>query len=216
MSHDYLLSFSTLAAPFQKRPCGEFILLRQPACPSQAAALPISHLFWQLQGLHSIPPNALIHTHRHPHGPVFNQPSISAKQTCIWTHTHTHTLASSKLNHLLLLTYPSFHPSIHLSSHPSCSVCWCDNSWLINLWFPSSPVPKRTHAHTHWRMHAKSLLTIGTHLSWLHRIDSLICFILLRQGRGGDGEMEGGDKGHGERKTEEKGLIKSLSADAPR
>lgn len=39
------------------------------------------------------------------------------------THTHTYTVTSSKLNHLLLLTYPSFHPSIHLSSHPSCSVC---------------------------------------------------------------------------------------------
>lgn len=139
---------SNLTAPFQKYPGADSSSSSSQHIPRSLQPFPssISHLFWQLQGLHSTPLPALIHTHRHPHGPVFNQPSISAQQTCICTHTHTHIryTESSSLR-------PSIHPSIHHSSiypspPPSCGVCWCDNSWLIHLWFPSSPVPN-THTH---------------------------------------------------------------------
>lgn len=140
---------SNLTAPFQKYPGADSSSSSSQHIPRSLQPFPssISHLFWQRQGLHSTPLPALIHTHRHPHGPVFNQPSISAQQTCICTHTHTHTFGT-----LNLLPYapPSIHPSI---IHPSIlpplpPAVFADAitaDWFI-CDFPAAP--SQTHTHT--------------------------------------------------------------------
>lgn len=145
--------------------------------------------------LTQLPPPARAHTHTRRSF----QPAI---YLCA-THTHTVSTQSSPLP-----IKPSIHHSrMHPSIPPSCSVCWCDNSWLIHLWFPSSSVP---NTHTHTQTQACTRTNTHEPLGLIcHDYIELIpwfapfCCNLWGEERKRKKEKEVG----------EKGLIKSFSAD---
>lgn len=152
-------------------------------------------------------PHSLAHTG--PHLGLHSISRLSLHSRHANAHAHTHTSTQT----LLLSAYPSIlEPSIH----PAVFADAITADWF-NCDFPEAP-SQNTSAKITEEIN-KYLLTTGTHLSWLHWIDSLICSILSqKRGEGEKCETEGQGERVGRRKElrereKENGLIKSLSAD---
>ena len=185
-----------------------------PAANTSLAACSPSHLPSPIcsdsSKVYTAPPCLLSFTHTDTHMALYSISHLSLHNRRAYAHAHTHSVhwLFSSPTPLHPTIHPTIHPSIHPSIHPtiplSCGVCWCDNSWLIHLWFPSSLIP---NTHTHKKILANRrdsfvMITLNWFPDLLHSVAT-----------GGGENEETGKKVEKEKEMGKKGLIKSLSAD---